>query len=242
MTGAGKFILVVEDSATQALRLQHVLETEGFETVCAYTGEEALEEMNRRLPDLIMVDYHLPGIQGDELCRQIHMNLTTRSIPILMLTADETQATELHGLESGADDFVAKSEDVEILLLRVHNLLRKSRRQESMADVARSLFRRARVLIIDDSATYRESLAEELREEGCEVTMVTSGPEGLKRLAESDYDCVMVDMVMPDMDGIAVCQELADRRSQSEAPIVVLMLSAYENKENVARALEAGAD
>lgn len=242
MTGAGKFILVVEDSATQALRLQHVLETEGFETVCAYTGEEALEEMNRRLPDLIMVDYHLPGIQGDELCRQIHMNLTTRSIPILMLTADETQATELHGLESGADDFVAKSEDVEILLLRVHNLLRKSRRQESMADVARSLFRRARVLIIDDSATYRESLAEELREEGCEVTMVTSGPEGLKRLAENDYDCVMVDMVMPDMDGIAVCQELVGRRSESEAPIVVLMLSAYENKENVARALEAGAD
>ncbi len=242
MTGAGKFILVVEDSATQALRLQHVLETEGFETVCAYSGEEALEEMNRRLPDLIMVDYHLPGIQGDELCRQIHMNLTTRSIPILMLTADETQATELHGLESGADDFVAKSEDVEILLLRVHNLLRKSRRQESMADVARSLFRRARVLIIDDSATYRESLAEELREEGCEVTMVTSGPDGLKRLAENDYDCVMVDMVMPGMDGIAVCQELASRRSESEPPIVVLMLSAYESKENVARALEAGAD
>ncbi|HSV28262.1 MAG TPA: response regulator, partial [Candidatus Omnitrophota bacterium] len=242
MSEERQFILVVEDSATQALRLQHVLETEGFETVCAFSGEEALEEMNRRLPDLCIVDYHLPGIQGDELCRQIHMNLTTRSIPILMLTADETQATELHGLESGADDFVSKSEDLEILLLRVHNLLRKSRREESVLEVARSLFRRARVLIIDDSATYRESLAEELREEGCEVTLVTGGPDGLKRLAENDYDCVMVDMVMPEMDGIAVCQALAERRSDTESPIVVLMLSAYENKENVTRALEAGAD
>ncbi len=239
---AAKLILVVEDSPTQALRLQHVLDSEGFATVCTYSGEEALEQINRRLPNLIIVDYHLPGIQGDELCRQIHMNLATRSIPILMLTADETQATELHGLESGADDFVSKSEDTEILLLRVHNLLRKSTRDASMLDLAGSLFRRARVLVIDDSATYRQSLSDELREDGCEVTQVTSGDEGLKRLAELDYDCVMVDMVMPGMDGIAFCKELSTRRSDAQTPIVVLMLSAYENKENVARALEAGAD
>lgn len=239
---ADSLILIVEDSATQALKLQHVMESEGFRTVCAYSAEEALEQLNRTLPNLMIVDYHLPGIQGDELCRQVHMDLTTRSIPILMLTADETQATELHGLESGADDFVAKSEDIGILLLRVHNLLRKSRQDSSVLDVARSLFRRARVLIIDDSPTYRETLAQELREEGCEVVQVTCGPEGLKRLAESDYDCVMVDMVMPDMDGIAVCKELSALRSDNDAPLVVLMLSAYENKENVTRALEAGAD
>ncbi|KAF0223662.1 MAG: two-component system NtrC family sensor [Rhodospirillaceae bacterium] len=237
-----KLILVVEDSATQALRLQHVLETEGFTTVCCYSGEEALEQMNRVLPDLIIVDYHLPGIQGDELCRQIHMNLSTRSIPILILTADETQATELHGLESGADDFVSKSEETDILLLRVHNLLRKSRRDTTVLDVARSLFRRARVLIVDDSPTYRQSLTEELRDEGCEVTQVPGAREGLRALADDDFDCVMVDMVMPDMDGVAFCKALGERSREGDAPLVVLMLSAYENKENVARALEAGAD
>ncbi|CDK98572.1 conserved protein of unknown function, containing signal transduction histidine kinase-related protein, C-terminal [Magnetospirillum gryphiswaldense MSR-1 v2] len=237
-----KLILVVEDSATQAMRLQHVLETEGFTTVCCYSGEEALDQMNRVLPDLIIVDYHLPGIQGDELCRQIHMNLTTRSIPILILTADETQATELHGLESGADDFVSKSEETDILLLRVHNLLRKSRHDTTVLDVARSLFRRARVLIVDDSPTYRQSLTEELRDEGCEVTQVPGAREGLLALADDDFDCVMVDMVMPEMDGVAFCKALGERNRDGDAPLVVLMLSAYENKENVARALEAGAD
>jgi two-component system NtrC family sensor kinase len=238
-----QLILIVEDSATQALKLQHVLEQEGFPTLCAYTGEEALEEINRRLPSLIIVDYHLPGIQGDELCRQIHMDVTTRSIPILMLTADETAATEMHGLESGADDFVSKSEDPEILLLRVHNLLRKSQRETTMIEeVGRSLFRRARVLIIDDSHTYRESLAQELRDEGCEVTQVGGGADGLKCLAEAVFDCVMVDMVMPGMDGVDFCKELNRNRSEAEAPLVVLMLSAYECKENVAKALEAGAD
>ncbi|OAN64508.1 response regulator [Magnetospirillum moscoviense] len=238
----GELILVVEDSATQALRLQLVLENAGFSSVCAYSGEEALEEMNRLLPSLIIVDYHLPGIQGDELCRQIHMNLGTRSIPILMLTADETQTTELHGLESGADDFVSKSEDTEILLLRVHNLLRRSVRDVTVPDAARSMFRRARVLIVDDSNTYRESLAAELRDEGCEVTLAGSAADGLRHLDEVDFDCVMVDMVMPEMDGIAFCQQLTKQRTDVESPLVVLMLSAYENKENVARALEAGAD
>ncbi|CAA7612014.1 Response Regulator Receiver Signal Transduction Histidine Kinase [Magnetospirillum sp. LM-5] len=238
----GELILVVEDSATQALRLQLVLENAGFSSVCAYSGEEALEEMNRLLPSLIIVDYHLPGIQGDELCRQIHMNLGTRSIPILMLTADETQTTELHGLESGADDFVSKSEDTEILLLRVHNLLRRSVRDFTVPDAARSMFRRARVLIVDDSNTYRESLAAELRDEGCEVTLAGSAADGLRHLDEVDFDCVMVDMVMPEMDGIAFCQQLTKQRTDVESPLVVLMLSAYENKENVARALEAGAD
>ena len=241
--GKGELILVVEDSATQALRLQLVLENAGFSSVCAYSGEEALEEMNRLLPSLIIVDYHLPGIQGDELCRQIHMNLGTRSIPILMLTADETQTTELHGLESGADDFVSKSEDTEILLLRVHNLLRRARKDVAVPDAARSMFRRARVLIVDDSHTYRESLAAELRDEGCEVTQANGAADGLCHLEETDFDCVMVDMVMPDMDGIAFCQRLTKQRSETEAPpLVVLMLSAYENKENVTRALEAGAD
>ncbi len=237
-----RLILIVEDSATQAIRLQFVLEQEGFRTVVADSGEAALDEINRQLPSLIIVDYHLPGIQGDELCRQIHMDVTTRGIPLLMLTSDDTSAAELHGLESGADDFVAKSEDSEILLLRVHNLLRKSRRDTANVEVARSLFRRARVLVIDDSPTYRESLVQELSDEGCDVTQVTNGADGLAALADGDFDCVMVDMVMPDMDGIAVCQALHATRSDDDAPLVVLMLSAYETKENVARALEAGAD
>lgn len=237
-----RLILIVEDSVTQAIHLQFSLEQEGFKTLIAASGEEALDQINHQLPSLIIVDYHLPGIQGDELCRQIHMDITTRGIPLLMLTADDTSAAELHGLESGADDFVAKSEDPEILLLRVHNLLRKSRKEAVGVEVGRSLFRRARVLIIDDSNTYRLSLAQELTDEGCDVVVATSGEEGLEALAQGDYDCVMVDMVMPGMDGVAVCKELASRRLDEAAPLVVLMLSAYETKENVARALEAGAD
>src|SRR6266446_1711064 len=119
-------ILIVEDSETQALQLRYLLEEEGWGVVHASSGESALEELNRRLPALIIADYHLPGIRGDELCRRVRMNVDTRGIPILMLTAEEAYGSELAGLDSGADDYVSKSVASGILLLRVRALLRNS--------------------------------------------------------------------------------------------------------------------
>ena len=81
-------------------------------------------------PDLILLDYYLPGIRGDELCRRIRMNINTRGIPILMMTVEETDEAEVRGLESGADDFVSKSVDADILLLRIRTLLNKARAQD----------------------------------------------------------------------------------------------------------------
>ena len=92
-------ILIVEDSETQALQLRYLLEEEGWEVIRASTAELALDELNRHLPALIIADYHLPGMQGDELCRRVRMNVHTRGIPILMLTAEESSGTEPAGLD-----------------------------------------------------------------------------------------------------------------------------------------------
>jgi DNA-binding response OmpR family regulator len=149
-------ILVVEDSDTQALKLQLMLENEGCDVTRAATAERALEELNHSVPDLVIVDYHLPGIRGDEVCRRIRMNMSTRGIAILMLTAEDTDAAELHGLESGADDYISKSVDDDILLLRVRGLLRKSSSEASLLFGLEALSG-ARLLAVDDSATYLSS-------------------------------------------------------------------------------------
>jgi two-component system NtrC family sensor kinase len=235
-------IVIVEDSETQALKLRYILEEEGLEATCCPTAEAALEALNSSLPDLVVVDYHLPGIPGDELCRRIRMNVNTRGIPILMLTAEETHAAELRGLESGADDYVPKSADPDILLLRIHALLRKARAQASVLSPGDAYFRRARLLVIDDSPTYLEFLAEELGQEGFTVERATGGAEGLGRIEREAFDCVLVDLVMPGMDGIEVCRRLTEMRRTMDNPIVVLMLTAHEGKEDMTRGLEAGAD
>ncbi len=235
-------IMVVEDSETQALQMRYLLEREGWQVLSAATAESSLDALKLAVPDLIVVDYYLPGMRGDELCRRIRMNVNTRGIPILMLTSEQTNAAETHGLESGADDYLPKSVDADILLLRVRALLRKSEAHTSILGQQDSLFTRARLLAIDDSPTYLQYLTEELRNEAYQVEQAAGGREGLERFGKERFDCVLVDLLMPDLNGIEVCRQLVEMRRSIDNPTVILMLTAQENKEDMTRGLEAGAD
>src|SRR5271155_4822185 len=105
-------IVVVEDSETQALRLRLLLEEQGWQVSAAGAAEAALAALGDPLPDLILCDYHLPGMRGDEFCRRVRMNLSTRGIPILMITASAPDTAEIPSLQSGADGYVSKSESI----------------------------------------------------------------------------------------------------------------------------------
>lgn len=244
MTQSAVRILVVEDSETQALKLQYLLEGEGWEVARSATAEAALEQLNERLPALIIADYHLPGMRGDELCRRVRMNVRTRGIPILMLTMEQTEGSEQAGLDSGADDYVSKSVPSEILLLRVRAMLRKGGQRAGLPGSGEAPFRRARLLAIDDSPTYLEYLADALNGEGYEVARAARGDEGIDRITREAFDCVMVDLVMPRMDGIEVCRRITEiNRAQMERqPAAVIMLTSSESEEDMTRGLEAGAD
>jgi PAS domain S-box-containing protein len=235
-------ILVVEDSRTQAERVRVLLEREGWEVACAASAEAALDQINRSRPDLIVLDYYLPGMNGDEFCREIRMNVNTRGIPVLMLTVEETDDAERRGLESGADDYLAKSADPDILLLRARALLRKSPDRAPVLSAADASFNRARLLAIDDSPTYLHYLTRELGAEHYAVETASSGEAGLARVRKEPFDCVVVDLEMPSMSGIEVCRALAGIERTLKTPITVVMLTAHEEKEWMTRSLEAGAD
>ena len=234
-------VMVVEDSETQAFKLRLLLEEEGYQVSIAASAEAALAGLNQCLPDLILVDYYLPGMRGDELCRRVRMNLNTRGIPILVLTAGGADA-ETQGLDSGADDYVSKSENTDILLLRLRALLRKTRAQASILDPRDSDFRPARILAVDDSETYLAFVSAELRSQGYEVETEAGGAAGLDRLVSGKFDCVLVDLVMPGMDGIEVCRRITALRHTLERPLAVIITTGSANKGDLTRGLEAGAD
>jgi CheY-like chemotaxis protein len=235
-------ILLVEDSRTQAIKFRHLLQKEHWEVAWADTVDQAMEQIDIAKPDLILLDYYLPGIRGDELCRRLRMNLDTRAIPVLMMTEDETHTNEVVGLDSGADDFVAKSVDADILLLRIRTLLNKAVRPGSIFGSGDAPFRNARLLTIDDSPTFLEYLRDQLVKEGWRVEKATSGREGLERIRKEPFDCVLVDLIMPEMDGIEVCRRINELRRSMDNPLAVLMLTGRETKEDMTKALEAGAD
>jgi two-component system NtrC family sensor kinase len=238
-----RLVMVVEDSPTQAITLQAMLEEVGHRVICLPTAEAALEVLTSVLPDLIIVDYHLPGIQGDEFCRRLRLTFATQSLPLLMLTADRDEEMELRGLESGATDYLRKGVDPDLLRLRVQTLLREPREEREELELGEISFRRPRILVVDDSPTWLEGMAAELRRDGeFEVETASTGIDGLEKIRIGVFDCVLTDMIMTDIGGAELSQQVAAMRGGNPYSPTIIVLSAQETKENAALALEAGAN
>jgi two-component system phosphate regulon response regulator PhoB len=120
-------ILIVEDEEAQAEVLRYNFEREGFDATVAYDGEEALLASEEQEPDLVVLDWMLPGISGLQVCQNLRARSETRSLPIIMLTARGEEGDRVRGLDSGADDYVVKPFSPSELVARVRAVLRRSR-------------------------------------------------------------------------------------------------------------------
>ena len=116
-------ILVVEDEASFSEALAYVLGKEGFEVVVADTGDGAIAAFDKAGADLVLLDLMLPGLSGTEVCRQLR---SRSSVPIIMLTAKDTEVDKVVGLELGADDYVTKPYSSRELVARIRAVLRRN--------------------------------------------------------------------------------------------------------------------
>jgi DNA-binding response OmpR family regulator len=119
-------VLIVEDDADINAALQEALRLAGYDVVGALTGEDAFAEVQRRCPDLVLLDQMLPDIDGVEICRRLRAAPRTKRIPIIFLTARAGEEWRIRGLAAGADDYVVKPFSLQELILRVRGLLRRA--------------------------------------------------------------------------------------------------------------------
>jgi CheY-like chemotaxis protein len=119
-------ILVVEDDQDISVLLNLYFDSQGYQVIVAKRGQDALEACRRTLPNVIVLDIQLPGMDGYEVCRQLRSNLRTSHIPILFLTQRDQRDDRIQGLELGADDYITKPFDIDELKLRVQNALRRA--------------------------------------------------------------------------------------------------------------------
>lgn len=217
MNGNGLRTLVVMASQTQGLLLKLLLEERGFETVCVEGVGPALVELERQPPDLLIVEGETAGAGGLAELR----GRTTASV--IVLGRGEGQR-DLADPQAVVDEAVGYLE------------------RRNAAPTAADIFRRARILIVDDSATYREFLRSELELEGSHVTAARNADEAVAALSGGGLDCVILDLVMPGTSGTQLCQRFDRFRRRRGLFFQIVILTSQDDEEQLAISLNAGAD
>jgi DNA-binding response OmpR family regulator len=162
---APKRVLAVDDSETYLQELAESLHKEGYDVVLARSGEEALEVLAVQMVDCILLDLLMPGIGGHEVCRRIKADPLLRHIPVLILTAQADQASTIEGLSAGADDYIAKSSEFQVLRARVLAQLRRKQFEEENRHIQEQMLRRdleaAEARVAREVAETRAALVEQ---------------------------------------------------------------------------------
>ena len=233
-----KRILIVDDDENHVKLLNKRLTAAGYDTLEAGDGIDGLKQAVHQRPDLIIADVLLPRMNGFQLVEQLKSNPETNAIPIIMMSAvyvtDEDMA---RGFELGAETYVSKADLA----------LRKPLQEEALLDAAASLLGRepeeeeiktARVLIVDDDADTLRLIRKRLQPEGYELDEAHNGEEALKKVFSSPVDLVLLDIRLPEQDGLTVLSEIKDRHPG----IAVVMMTAYGSEQVAMEALRRGAD
>jgi len=225
-------VLVVDDSLTIRMDLEAVFTAAGFAPVGAATVAGARAALAAGEFALAVLDVLLPDGDGIELLQEMKADPRTAALPVMLLTSEAEVRDRLRGLRTGADDYVGKPYDSAFIVGRALQLTRPLQAAGTDAPP---------VLVIDDSLSVRQSLAEELAAAGYRPLTAASGEEGLRLALAARPLALIVDGSLPGgMDGATVIRRVKQDVSLRHIPC--LLLTASEQREDELRALEAGAD
>jgi putative two-component system response regulator len=187
------------------------LEVYGAEVTQAENGEQAWKEALRADFDLIIADVEMTGLNGIGLCQRLKDNISTRSIPVIILSSSNQDKDIEQGFNAGATAYVSKSE----AHLQLNEIIEKVLKQ--------SRFSRSRcILVVDDSATIRQIVSKALEEAGFQVMTAENGNQGLTRIKEKRPDIIISDINMPEMDGIEFCKRIHADPNLAIIPFVIM--------------------
>jgi CheY-like chemotaxis protein len=210
-------LLIVEDDPHYSRVLCDLAHDKGFKVLAASHGAEALALAREFRPTAVSLDVFLPDMLGWTVLNHLKQDPATRHIPVQMLTLDEDRQ---HGLTRGAFSFITKPNTPEALdaaFTRIKEF---------------TLPRRKRLLVVEDNPAEQLGINELLGHDDIDLTMVTTGTEALALAGEQVFDCMVLDLRLPDMSGFEVLERLRDKPSLTDLPVVVFTGKELSSEED----------
>ncbi len=249
-------ILIVDDDPQNVKVMKGKLANEGYGLLEAYSGKEALEKVNDSIPDLILLDIMMPGIDGYEVVKRLKKDPNTQNIPVILVTALDGQDDKVKGLEAGADEFLTKPVNTAELLARIKSMLKLRQYQEQLSirteseahfggpsqqeDSPDEEVYSQRVLLVENDEKDIKLARNFLDGENYELIVVKTGEEAFSIALNEKIDLVLLDILLPGMDGFELCQRLKDIDETKDIQIAII--SCLSDLESKLKGIEEGVD
>jgi DNA-binding NtrC family response regulator len=221
-------VLLVDDDLDFLDATARALSRRGFEVSVAEDGTGALESARRKPFDVVVLDVRMPGMDGAEVFRELRQ--TTPALPVIMLTGHGNVQQAYEVSRQGVFEYLTKPCDID-------KLVKVARRAYEQTRASAASPGSVRVLLVDDDPEFTEALSITLRRRGFDVTASNRGDEAVGLAAKHAFDVAVVDLVMPEMDGL----EVLKRVKRAQPRLEVLMLTGHPSVRQAIEGLADGA-
>lgn len=230
-------VLVVDDSLTVRMDLRGALTAAGFDVTLCESRRAAIALLDQQSFSAVVLDVLLPDGDGIDILSHIRLSTKHADTPVVMLSGEAEIRDRVRGLTMGADEYVGKPYNIVYFIRCLRQLCRRTRSFTPPSIPAGGC---RRILAVDDSPTFLLQLGRMLREDGHDVVFAHSAQEALHMLAVQTIDCIIVDLIMPEVDGIETIRRIRKTPGRESTP--TMMLTASENLYDQRSAAAAGAD
>jgi PAS domain S-box-containing protein len=235
-------ILIVDDSLTVRMDLGEALQSAGFDTVLCADIRSAGEALAYDRAALVVLDILLSDGSGLDFLKTLRRLPTTAHVPVLLLSTKEEVKSRVQPMDLSEVVFIGKPYDLAGVVAQALTLTQLNLSGEAAIyfGTSSNLLGAKRLLAVDDSITYLQELASQLREEDYVVLLATSGEEALECLATEQVDGILLDLIMPGLSGKETCQRIKQRSKWRDIPLI--MLTAHDDRNALIECINAGAD
>jgi two-component system, cell cycle response regulator len=249
-------VLIVDDEPLNLKLIAGILGLEQYELILADGGRKALEKALTETPDLILLDIMMPDMDGYEVLRRLKDDSQLRDIPVVLITALDGTENKIKGLEAGADEFINKPVNQAELLARVNSLIRLKQYQDQLktqTQIMNSFTRETAekkvsqkeidlpsILMVEDDERDAKLIQTFLYGEPYQIKLAKSGEQAISFARQERIDLILLDILLPGMDGFEVCRML--KQAEQTRNIQIIAITSLFDLASKVKGIELGVD